>query len=152
MPEVKRPWRDTEHSSPSNTVLRIIGSTPPPIHMPSRCDEKIIYFYIFMFLSKDLMLFHAMHFTLHAACLSSCNAGLISCYIGLSFEVLGSLHKVVQIWPGQTVTCLRTISPGHIWTTFHQTMLLWWVCTKTLVEWQPYLGTTATVTWLRIWR
>jgi hypothetical protein len=23
-------------------------------------------------------------------------------------------YKVVQIWPGQTVTCLHTNSPGHI--------------------------------------
>jgi hypothetical protein len=28
-----------------------------------------------------------------------------------------SMYNVVQIWPGQTVTCLHTISPGHIWTT-----------------------------------
>ena len=26
-------------------------------------------------------------------------------------------NKVVQIWPGQTVTCLHTNDPGHIWTT-----------------------------------
>ena len=26
---------------------------------------------------------------------------------------------MVQIWPGQTVTCLHTISPGHIWTTLY---------------------------------
>jgi hypothetical protein len=31
--------------------------------------------------------------------------------------------KVVQIWPGQTVTCLHTNSPGHIWTTFYNTVL-----------------------------
>jgi hypothetical protein len=30
-----------------------------------------------------------------------------------------ALYKVVQIWPGQTVTCLHTISPGHIWTTLY---------------------------------
>jgi hypothetical protein len=30
-----------------------------------------------------------------------------------------SICKVVQIWPGQTVTCLHTISPGHIWTTLY---------------------------------
>ena len=30
-----------------------------------------------------------------------------------------SRYKVVQIWPGQTVTCLHTISPGHIWTTLY---------------------------------
>jgi hypothetical protein len=29
------------------------------------------------------------------------------------------LYKVVQIWPGQTVTCLHTNSPGHIWTTLY---------------------------------
>jgi hypothetical protein len=28
-------------------------------------------------------------------------------------------YKVVQIWPGQTVTCLHTNSPGHIWTTLY---------------------------------
>jgi hypothetical protein len=27
------------------------------------------------------------------------------------------IYKVVQIWPGTTVTSLHTISPGHIWTT-----------------------------------
>jgi hypothetical protein len=27
------------------------------------------------------------------------------------------LYKVVQIWPGQTVTSLHTNRPGHIWTT-----------------------------------
>ena len=30
------------------------------------------------------------------------------------------MYKVVQIWPGQTVTSLHTISPGHIWTTLYQ--------------------------------
>jgi hypothetical protein len=30
-----------------------------------------------------------------------------------------NIYKVVQIWPGQTVTCLHTISPGHIWTTLY---------------------------------
>jgi hypothetical protein len=29
------------------------------------------------------------------------------------------LCKVVQIWPGQTVTCLHTNRPGHIWTTLY---------------------------------
>jgi hypothetical protein len=28
-------------------------------------------------------------------------------------------YKVVQIWPGQTVTCLHTNSHGHIWTTLY---------------------------------
>ena len=30
-----------------------------------------------------------------------------------------AMYKVVQIWPGQTATCLDTISPGHIWTTLY---------------------------------
>jgi hypothetical protein len=29
---------------------------------------------------------------------------------------------VVQIWPGQTVTSLHTISPGHIWTTLYYSL------------------------------
>jgi hypothetical protein len=28
-------------------------------------------------------------------------------------------YKVVQIWPGQIVTSLHTIIPGHIWTTLY---------------------------------
>jgi hypothetical protein len=28
-------------------------------------------------------------------------------------------YKVVQIWPGQTVTCWHTNRPGHIWTTLY---------------------------------
>ena len=28
-------------------------------------------------------------------------------------------YKVVQIWPEQTMTCLHTNSPGHIWTTLY---------------------------------
>jgi hypothetical protein len=30
-----------------------------------------------------------------------------------------ALYKVIQIWPGQTVTCLHTNNPGHIWTTLY---------------------------------
>jgi hypothetical protein len=32
------------------------------------------------------------------------------------------MYEVVQIWPGQTVTCLHTISPGHIWTTLYKNL------------------------------
>jgi hypothetical protein len=38
----------------------------------------------------------------------------VTCYESLCLAVY---YKVVQIWPGQTVTCLHTNSPGHIWTT-----------------------------------
>jgi hypothetical protein len=31
-----------------------------------------------------------------------------------------AIYKVVQIWPVQTMTCLHTNSPGHIWTTFRE--------------------------------
>ena len=35
-------------------------------------------------------------------------------------SLIGSyLYKVVQLWPGQSVTCLHTNSPGHIWTTLY---------------------------------
>ena len=30
---------------------------------------------------------------------------------------------MVQIWPGQTVTCLHTNNPGHIWTTLYNLAL-----------------------------
>ena len=35
------------------------------------------------------------------------------------FLKVSLIYKVVQIWPGQTVTCLHTNSPGHIWTTLY---------------------------------
>jgi hypothetical protein len=35
-------------------------------------------------------------------------------------------YKMVQIWPGQTVTCLHTISPGHIWTTLYFNAFHFW--------------------------
>jgi hypothetical protein len=35
------------------------------------------------------------------------------------------MYKVVQIWPGQTVTSLQTISPGHIWTTLYNRAIRW---------------------------
>jgi hypothetical protein len=38
-------------------------------------------------------------------------------YMGEVF--LDRNYKVVQIWPGQTVTCLHTNGPGHIWTTLY---------------------------------
>jgi hypothetical protein len=34
------------------------------------------------------------------------------------------MYKVVQIWPGQTVTCLHTNSPGHIWAILYLKNLL----------------------------
>jgi hypothetical protein len=36
-----------------------------------------------------------------------------------TYKAREAIYKVVQIWPGQTVTCLHTNSPGHIWTTLH---------------------------------
>jgi hypothetical protein len=41
------------------------------------------------------------------------------------------IYKVIQIWPGQTVTCLHTNSPGHIWTTLY--------ITKNITHDIPYL-------------
>ena len=32
------------------------------------------------------------------------------------------MYRVVQIWPGQTVTCLHTDRPGHIWTTLYSSV------------------------------
>jgi hypothetical protein len=34
-------------------------------------------------------------------------------------QIISIMYKVVEIWPGQTVTCLHTNSPGHIWTTLY---------------------------------
>jgi hypothetical protein len=39
-----------------------------------------------------------------------CHKSVIACV---------SQYKVVQIWPGQTVTCLHTNRPGYIWTTLY---------------------------------
>jgi hypothetical protein len=37
----------------------------------------------------------------------------------LNFYTTQAIYKVVQIWPGQIVTCLHTNRPGHIWTTLY---------------------------------
>jgi hypothetical protein len=34
-------------------------------------------------------------------------------------SVLRYTYKVVQIWPGQTLTCFHTNSPGHSWPTLY---------------------------------
>jgi hypothetical protein len=49
---------------------------------------------------------------------------VLFCLLFLRFKVM---YKVVQIWPGQTVTFLHTNSPGHIWTTLY---LLQFSCTQ----------------------
>ena len=46
--------------------------------------------------------------------LKTLNPGSLFFFYGLQRK-----YKVVQIWPGQTVTCLHTNSPGHIWTTLY---------------------------------
>jgi hypothetical protein len=38
--------------------------------------------------------------------------------------VLVTIYKVVQIWPGQTVTSLHTNSPGHILTTLYINIII----------------------------
>jgi hypothetical protein len=46
------------------------------------------------------------------------------------------IYKVVQIWPGQTVICLHTNSPGHIWTNLYVTHLCpmkLWVISRLLI-------------------
>jgi hypothetical protein len=47
------------------------------------------------------------------------SSGHILNYIVLATKQYVVKYKVVQIWPGQTVTCLHIISPGHIWTTLY---------------------------------
>ena len=49
---------------------------------------------------------------------------LFSVYYSVSMS--HTIYKVVQILPGQTVACLHTISPGHIWTTLN--ILIEWKC------------------------
>ena len=54
-------------------------------------------------------------------------------------------YKVVQIWPGQTVTCLHTNSPGHIWTTlylccFQEVHIFQDLCHLTPLYWRDFLN------------
>jgi hypothetical protein len=56
--------------------------------------------------------------------LCNINSGLYQPVAAYSFKCWYKLsdshtYKVVQIWPGQTVTCLHTSSPCHIWTTLY---------------------------------
>jgi hypothetical protein len=43
--------------------------------------------------------------------------------IATSLYTLRDCVKAGQIWPVQTVTCLHTNSPGHIWTTLYKNFL-----------------------------
>jgi hypothetical protein len=40
-------------------------------------------------------------------------------HISCRYQTEAKMYKVVQIWPGQTVTCWHTNNPGHIWTTLY---------------------------------
>jgi hypothetical protein len=53
---------------------------------------------------------------------------LVYMYVDPIIHIYLYIYKVVQIWPGQTVTSLHTISPGHIWTTLYN-----YVCTYVFV-------------------
>ena len=65
------------------------------------------------------------------------------------------MYRVVQIWPGQTVTCLHTDRPGHIWTTLyvngHYSFRRWeWdkeSSGKDVKLYRPYNTNTAHVEW-----
>jgi hypothetical protein len=46
------------------------------------------------------------------------------------------IYKVVQIWQGQTVTCLHTNRPGHIWTTFYIYIYVYIYIYKVVQIWQ----------------
>jgi hypothetical protein len=106
----------------------------------SACDFKIMCQYQFpqgpcTIISKDSFMFYHRHIAPHV------NITLISVWgngikvrntgqtpkhncdtVSHHFSFIYSLciyYKVVQIWPGQIVTCLHTNSPGHIWTTLY---------------------------------
>jgi hypothetical protein len=49
---------------------------------------------------------------------STCVGGIKDVEIHTTIQPLWK-YKVVEIWPGQTVTCLHTNSPGNIWTTLY---------------------------------
>jgi hypothetical protein len=55
----------------------------------------------------------------HAQSASPCDCAIRKLNILISSFFLLSIHKVVQIWPGQTVTCLHTNRPGYSWTTLY---------------------------------
>jgi hypothetical protein len=60
------------------------------------------------------------------------------------------MYKVIQIWPGQTMTCLHTISPGHIWTTLYFGQIVIKVlvfCDLTPWRWLFWAETCRRVSW-----
>jgi hypothetical protein len=62
------------------------------------------------------------------------NRRLTACRFSTVSNLKKGMYKVVQIWPEQTVTCLHTNSPGHIWTP----CILLSVCTDR--HWLPSTG------------
>ena len=64
------------------------------------------------FMLAMLIIFRGLH--LKELCVTHIQCVLYACVCVYMY-----IYKVVQIWPGQTVTCLHTNRPGHIWTTLY---------------------------------
>jgi hypothetical protein len=62
---------------------------------------------------------------------------LCSLFSRLILYQTGYKYKVVQMWPWQTVTCLHTNSPGHIWTTLYLNVSFYrlsWTCFEFIIR------------------
>jgi hypothetical protein len=61
------------------------------------------------------------------------------------YATTSPMYKVVQIWPGQTVTCLHTNSPGHIRTTLYYMHCLYFLCNYVSQNWDKIIISVRTV-------
>jgi hypothetical protein len=86
---------------------------PLPLYLSALvfCHSKLVYF-------TDAAEFVSWNLVRNWIRLSlQCLSLLLGLEMATVSERAGNKYKVVHIWPGQTVTCLHTNSPGHIWTT-----------------------------------
>jgi hypothetical protein len=132
-------------SVPNMAVLRSSLISRFPVVFLSFCLNyfemvsvaPVIYWYHLCFYIPHALYFYCKVLSFFSFCL-----GHVSYLLKLQCLLT---YKVVQIWPGQTVTCLHTNRPGHIWSTLYMFRLhyygsvtmsglllgiVWSVCTR----------------------
>jgi hypothetical protein len=119
---IKRPERGVNHKSPSSAEVkaRVELYFYSPLWDFMACSGTIFTF-IFLLWSSDYNVKRVSEYhriSKRIFTLKSTLIGLMKIRKAASCRT-PVIYKVVQIWPGQTLTCLHTNSPGHIWTTLY---------------------------------
>ena len=104
-------WRVTQ-SLLLHDTLNVFELPPLPCCMYLWAYVHLLRILIFLGKGNQTMLTNCLF-------LHSVEYSLQVCRERVKQECMPWKYKVFQIWPGQTVTCLHTNRPGHIWTTLY---------------------------------